>query len=61
MRYFLLRDKETLSVFLSEDLETQPENSLPITVDEPKYARFDKYPNPTKLVEGVEPIINTEI
>ena len=26
-----------------------------------KFARFDKYPNPTKLVEGVEPIINTEI
>jgi len=60
MRYFLLRDKETLSVYLSDDLDKQPEN-LPITVDEPKYARFDKYPNPTKLVEGVEPIINTEI
>jgi hypothetical protein len=61
MRYFLLRDKENLTVFLSEDLETQPKNSLPITVNEPMFACFDKYPNPTKLVEGIEPIIKNEI
>ena len=61
MRYFELYNKETLAVCLSKDLDKQPENSLPFEVMEFNYPCFDKYPNPTKLVEGVDPIINTEI
>jgi hypothetical protein len=52
MRYFLLRNPETLEVYLSQDLETQPENSLPFEVVNFHKPCFDQYPNPTKLVEG---------
>ena len=52
MRYFLLKDEQTLSVYLSQDLETQPINSLPFESNDLINARFDKYPNPTILVEG---------
>ena len=52
MRYFLLKDENTLSVYLSEDLQTQPINSLPFEANDLINARFDKYPNPTKLIEG---------
>jgi hypothetical protein len=52
MRYFLLKDEQTLSVYLSQDLETQPINSLPFESNDLINARFDQYPNPTKLVEG---------
>ena len=55
MRYFLLKDENTLSVYLSEDLQTQPINSLPFEANDLINARFDQYPNPTKLIEG-EPL-----
>jgi hypothetical protein len=55
MRYFLLKDENTLSVYLSEDLQTQPINSLPFEPNNLINARFDQYPNPTKLIEG-EPL-----
>jgi hypothetical protein len=52
MRYYQLLNPENLEVFISADLETQPENSLPFEVVEVIKPCFDKYPNPTKLVEG---------
>jgi len=59
MRYFELYNLENLAVCLSGELEKQPANSLPFEVTNLKYPCFDRYPNPSKLVEGVEPI-NTE-
>jgi hypothetical protein len=52
MRYYQLLNSETLEVFISADLETQPENSLPFEVVNFHRPCFDQYPNPTKLVEG---------
>ena len=51
MRYFLLKDENTLEVYLSQELEEQPENSIPFQVCEWKRAKFDKFPNPTKIEE----------
>ena len=53
-RYFCLLNLETLSVYLSEELEVQPENSLPFSVYNFKNPVFNQYPNPTAIVEGVE-------
>jgi hypothetical protein len=53
MRYFLLKDINTLEVYLSQELDIQPENSLPFEVCEWKKAKFDQFPNPTKIEELV--------
>jgi hypothetical protein len=56
-RYFILKDLETLEV-VGAPFETQPENSLPYTINELNKPCFDVYPNPTTIVEGSqEPII----
>jgi hypothetical protein len=55
MRYYLLRNLETLEVYLSQDLETQPENSLPFEVVNFYRPCFDQYPNPTAIIEGATP------
>lgn len=52
MRYFIIRDLNTLEVFLSEELDKQPENSLPFYPNSLRKAIFDKYPNPSILKEG---------
>ena len=51
MRYFLLKDEDTLEVYLSQELEEQPENSIPFQVCDWKKAKFDVFPNPTKIEE----------
>jgi hypothetical protein len=51
MRYFLLKDENTLEVYLSQELEVQPDNSIPFQVCDWKRAKFDIYPNPTKIEE----------
>jgi len=52
MRYFQLLNPDNLEVFISADLETQPENSLPFESNSFIKSCFDQYPNPTCLVEG---------
>jgi hypothetical protein len=52
MRYYQLLNPENLEVFISADLETQPENSLPFEVVNFHRPCFDQYPNPTAIVEG---------
>ena len=51
MRYFLLKNIETLEVYVSQDLEEQPENSVAFFENEFRSANFDKYPNPTTITE----------
>lgn len=51
MRYFLLKDENTLEVYLSQELDFQPENSIPFQVCDWKRAKFDVFPNPTKIEE----------
>lgn len=53
MRYFLLKDENTLEVYLSEELKEQPKNSVPFQVCEWKKAKFDVFPNPTKIEEMI--------
>lgn len=53
MRYFLIRNLETLEVYLSEDMEEQPENSIPFFENNFQNPVFDCYPSPTSLVEGI--------
>jgi hypothetical protein len=55
MRYFILKNKETLEVVLSLDMDEQPANSLPFEATDLVNPRFDQYPNPTVLIEG-EPL-----
>ena len=52
MRYFILKNENSLSV-VGAPFETQPENSLPYEVNSFANPCFDKYPNPTQIVEGV--------
>ena len=54
MKYFQLKNPETLEVYVSLDLETQPENSVPFFETNFYKAVFDKYPNPTTVIEGGE-------
>ena len=53
MRYFLLKDENTLEVYLSQELEEQPENSIPFQNCEWKKAKFDAFPNPTRIEEMI--------
>jgi len=50
-RYFILKNKESKEVMLAE-YNQQPDNSLPFEPTEFIKPCFDKYPNPTALVEG---------
>ena len=52
-RYYLLRNPETLEVFVSLELEMPPENSVEYFDCEFKKPVFDKYPNPNTVVEGI--------
>jgi len=52
-RYFILKNKETLEVMLAEYQE-QPENSVPFFETNFYKTVFDKYPNPTTVIEGGE-------
>jgi hypothetical protein len=54
-RYFILKNIETLGVMLAEYQE-QPENSVPFFETNFYKAVFDKYPNPTTVIEGGEPL-----
>ncbi len=53
MRYFLIRNLETLEVYLSENMDEQPENSVPFFENTLQHPVFDCYPSPTSLVEGL--------
>jgi hypothetical protein len=57
MRYFQLLNPETLEVYVSLPLSDQPENSVPFFETNFHKTVFDKYPNPTTVIEGGEPII----
>lgn len=52
MKFFLLKDINTREVYVSNDLEETPPNSLPFYEHHFVLAVFDKYPQPTSLVEG---------
>lgn len=51
-RYFITSNLDTLEVF-SAPFETQPENSLPYEQNGFIKPCFDKYPNPTNVIEGI--------
>lgn len=50
-RYFILSNPNTLEV-VSAPYEIQPLNSLPYAVNSFFKPRFDKYPNPSSIIEG---------
>jgi hypothetical protein len=52
MRYYQLLNPDTLEIFISVELETQPENSLPFELVNFHKPCFNQYPNPTEIVEG---------
>ncbi|MBN8565230.1 MAG: hypothetical protein J0M25_00660 [Flavobacteriales bacterium] len=58
-RYFLLKDPETLEVYVSLPMAEQPENSLPF-VALPYKGKFDQYPDPTQVIPFVEPGLSNE-
>lgn len=55
-RYYLLLDPATLEVYVSQPLASAPENSVLVDQNQ-QYnfarAKFDQYPNPTTVVEGM--------
>jgi hypothetical protein len=51
-RYYLRKNENTLEVFVSLPMETQPENSLLYEPNNFHKACFNQYPNPTAIVEG---------
>lgn len=51
MRYFITSNLQTLEV-VSAPFEIQPENSLPYLANNFVKPIFDKYPNPTAVIEG---------
>jgi hypothetical protein len=53
-RYFIIRNLETLEVIVA-GFENQPENSLPYVANAFFKGKFDKYPNPTMVVDGATP------
>jgi hypothetical protein len=55
MRYYRLLNPETLEVYVSLEMETQPQNSLLYEPNNFVKACFDQYPNPTAIVEGATP------
>jgi hypothetical protein len=55
-RYFQLKNQETLEVYVSLPLDKQPENSVPFFETNFHKTVFDKYPNPTTVTEGGEPL-----
>jgi hypothetical protein len=55
MKYFQLKNPETLEVYVSLPLSEQPENSVPFFETNFHKTVFDKYPNPTTVIEGGEP------
>jgi hypothetical protein len=57
-KYFIQKNPETLEVYVSLPLEKQPENSVPFFETNFHKTVFDKFPNPTTVIEGGEP--NTE-
>jgi hypothetical protein len=52
-KYFILKNKQTLEVIITNDLEEQPENSIIFEENNFIIPCFNKYPNPTEIVEGV--------
>lgn len=52
-KYFLLLNEETLEVYVSQPLATQPENSIEFFENTFVKAKFNQYPNPTAVVEGM--------
>lgn len=63
-RYYILKDLESLEV-VGAPFETQPENSLPYSVNNFNKPCFNIYPNPTNIVEGSllpnKPIVAQEV
>jgi len=55
MKYFQLLNNETLEVYVSQDLQEAPINSIPFFKNAFFVAKFDKYPNPTNVIEGITP------
>jgi hypothetical protein len=56
MKYYQLLDANTLEVFVSQDLENKPENSIEFFANDFKKCGFDKYPNPTTVIELISEI-----
>jgi len=54
MKYFQLLNPETLEVYVSLPLSEQLENSVPFFETNFHKTVFDKYPNPTTVIEGGE-------
>ncbi len=56
-RYFLLKDAQTLEVYVSMPMDQAPENSVVLDPNQ-QYnfvkAKFDQYPNPTAVIEGAD-------
>jgi len=51
MKYYQLLDLDTLEVFISEDLENKPENSIEFFANNFIKCGFDKYPNPKNIID----------
>ena len=52
MKYYQLLNSETLEVFVSQDLENKPENSIAFFENNFLKCAFDQYPNPNNIVES---------
>jgi hypothetical protein len=52
-RYFLLKDPQTLEVYVSLEMAEEPENSLLFKPHNFKKACFNQFPNPSEIVEGI--------
>jgi len=53
MKYYQILNIKTLEVFVSQDLEEAPINSIPFFENDFMKPIFDKYPNPLEVVEGI--------
>lgn len=60
-RYFLLLNENTLEVYLSELLDVEPENSILFFENNFQLPVFDRYPNPTAVIEGMTPEAEKEL
>lgn len=63
MKYYQLLNLETLEVFVSQDLDKQPENSIAFFENSFLKCGFDQYPNPNNIIESasIEEIQSTLI
>jgi hypothetical protein len=55
IKYFLIRNEQDLSVFISANLTEKLENSIVFFNNDFIKPCFDVYPNPTTVIEGATP------